>query len=37
LHLSLAAAAVAIIRQELGKCATNVFSYRGKPVRQVNT
>jgi integrase len=33
----LTAAAVVVIRQQIGKCATHVFGYRGKPVRQVNT
>jgi integrase len=33
----LSGAAVIVIRHQLGKHAVNVFSYRGKPVRQVNT
>ena len=31
------AAAVVVIRSQIGKHSTHVFSYRGKPVRQVNT
>ncbi len=30
-------AAVIVIREQIGKHATHVFSYKGKPVRQVNT
>lgn len=33
----LSTAAVIVIREQLGKHATHVFSFRGKPVRQVNT
>jgi integrase len=33
----LSAAAVIVLREQLGKHSTHVFSYRGKPVRQVNT
>jgi integrase len=33
----LSAAAVVVIREQLGKHKTHVFSFRGKPVRQVNT
>ena len=33
----LSAAAVIVIREQVGKHSTHVFSYRGKPVRQVNT
>lgn len=33
----LSAAAVIVIREQLGKHETHVFSFRGKPVRQVNT
>ena len=33
----LSASAVAIIRGQIGKHPTHVFSFRGKPVRQVNT
>jgi len=28
---------VVVIREQIGKCATHVFSYCGKPIRQVNT
>ena len=31
------AEAVSIIRRQVGKHPTHVFSYRGKPIRQVNT
>ena len=30
-------AAVSVIRSQIGKCQTHVFSYNGKPVTQVNT
>lgn len=33
----LTSAAVVLIRQQVGKCPTHVFSYCGKPIRQVNT
>jgi integrase len=33
----LTAAAVVVIREQMGKNATHVFSYRGKPITQVNT
>jgi len=33
----LSAAAVVVLRGEIGKHSTHVFSYRGDPVRQVNT
>jgi integrase len=33
----LSATAVIVIREQIGKHSTHVFSYRGKPVRQVNT
>ncbi len=33
----LSAAAVVVIREQIGKHSTRVFSFRGKPVRQVNT
>ena len=33
----LSAAAVIVIREQLGKHSTHVFSFKGKPVRQVNT
>jgi integrase len=33
----LSSAAVALIREQIGKHVTHVFSYRGKPVTQVNT
>lgn len=33
----LSAAAVVVIREQIGKHDTHVFSYRGQPVRQVNT
>ena len=33
----LSAAAVIVIREQIGKHSTHVFSYRGHPVRQVNT
>jgi integrase len=33
----LSAAAVIVIREQIGKHSTHVFSFRGKPVRQVNT
>lgn len=33
----LSATAVAVVRGQVGKHATHVFSFRGKPVRQVNT
>ena len=33
----LTAAAAVVIRQQIGKHETHVFSYRGKPIRQVNT
>jgi integrase len=33
----LSAAAVVVIREQIGKHSTHVFSFRGKPVRQVNT
>jgi integrase len=33
----LSATAVIVIREQLSKHSTHVFSYRGKPVRQVNT
>jgi integrase len=33
----LSATAVIVIRKQIGKHSTHVFSYRGKPVRQVNT
>jgi integrase len=33
----LSAAAVVVIREQLGKHSAHVFSYRGHPVRQVNT
>jgi len=33
----LTAAAVVVVRQQIGKHATHIFSYRGKPIRQVNT
>lgn len=33
----LSAAAVVVIREQIGKHDTHVFSYRGEPVRQVNT
>jgi integrase len=33
----LSAAGVIVIREQVGKHETHVFSYRGKPVRQVNT
>ncbi|HXM80519.1 MAG TPA: tyrosine-type recombinase/integrase [Burkholderiales bacterium] len=33
----LSAAAVVVIREQVGKHSTHVFSFRGKPVRQVNT
>lgn len=33
----LSASAVIVIREQLGKHSTHVFSYRSKPVRQVNT
>jgi integrase len=33
----LSAAAVVVVREQIGKHSTHVFSYRGKPVRQVNT
>lgn len=33
----LSAAAVIVIREQLGRHSTRVFSFRGKPVRQVNT
>jgi integrase len=33
----LSAAAVVLIREQIGKHSTHVFSFRGKPVRQVNT
>jgi integrase len=33
----LTAAAVVVIRQQIGKCETHVFSYRGRSIRQVNT
>ena len=32
----LSAAAVIVIREQIGKHSTHVFSFRGKPVRQVN-
>jgi len=35
--VSLSAAAVIVIREQLGKHSTHVFSFKGKPVRQVNT
>ena len=33
----LSAAAVVLLREQIGKHSTHVFSYRGNPVRQVNT
>ncbi len=33
----LSAASVVVLREQIGKHATHVFSYRGKPVRQANT
>ncbi len=33
----LTAAAVVVVRQQIGKHETRVFSYRGRPIRQVNT
>lgn len=33
----LTAGAVAVLRQQIGKHETHVFSYRGKPIQQVNT
>lgn len=33
----LSAAAVVVLREQVGKHRTHVFSFRGKPVRQVNT
>jgi integrase len=33
----LSATAVIVIREQIGKHSTHVFSYKGKPVRQVNT
>ena len=33
----LSAAAVVVIREQIGKHSTHVCSFRGKPVRQVNT
>lgn len=33
----LSAAAVIVLREQIGKHATHVFSYRGKPITQVNT
>jgi len=33
----LTAAAVVVIREQMGKHATHVFSFRGKPITQVNT
>jgi len=33
----LSAAAVIVIREQIGKHPTHVFSYQGKPLRQVNT
>ena len=33
----LSAAAVIVIREQIGKHSTRVFSFRGQPVRQVNT
>ena len=33
----LSAAAVIVIREQIGKHSTHMFSFRGKPVRQVNT
>ena len=33
----LTAAAVVVVRQQIGKHETHVFTYRGKPIKQVNT
>ena len=33
----LSAAAVIVIREQIGNHSTHVFSFRGKPVRQDNT
>ena len=34
---SITAAAVVVVRQQIGKSETHVFSYRGNSIRQVNT
>ena len=35
--MPLSTAAVAVVREQIGKHGTHVFTFRGNPVRQVNT